>query len=346
MFRCINGRSTMSEEEESTEEMNPEPNTEAEAPSESSDKGLRDKFRLTPDEKIMKDVKPSIFAFTPMYFIALLILGVHLLFGWGENLAPDDPSVIASILLFLLDIGTYGEIGLVLVMLLITWFNRMLNGTTSGGWTTMFLFIVSITPFVLRLDDFLVQLFSDRETGFIPLDDFYYTFFGVAWSTLFLLFTIFYQRSFHYAITNHRVIFTQHLIIPGDGRRILFDNINEIRTQRTFMGALLGYNTIILDTGSQLGIGEDTMGAGVGTAGGGTSLEAGSIEGQVTKSILRRMFAFLTYQRTRKIDLPDPRYSFFCITNWKAVEGLLNEMHQRHSQSGILSDLKEQLTEN
>jgi len=137
----------------------------------------------------------------------------------------------------------------------------------------------------------------------------------------------------------------QHLIIPGDGRRILFDNINEIRTQRTFLGALFGYNTIICDTGSQLGIGEDAMSVSLGTSGGGDNSESTTIEGKVTKSIFRKMFAFITYQRSRKIDLPDPRFSFFCITNWKTIEQLLNEMHQRHSQSGILNELKDQIAE-
>ena len=77
----------------------------------------------------------------------------------------------------------------------------------------------------------------------------------------------------------------------------------------------------------------------------GAGSDSGSIESQVTKSFFRRMFAFLTYQRSRKIDLPDPRFSFFCITNWKVTEQLLNEMHQRHSQSGILNELKEQIAE-
>ena len=75
-------------------------------------------------------------------------------------------------------------------------------------------------------------------------------------------------------------------------RRILFDNINEIRTQRTFLGAIFGYNTIICDTGSQLGIGEDSMSVSVGATGGGTVSESGSVETQVTKSLIRRMFAF------------------------------------------------------
>ena len=108
---------------------------------------------------------------------------------------------------------------------------------------------------------------------------------------------------------------------------------------------MFGYNTIICDTGSQLGIGEDAMSVSVGTTGGGSSGESVTTEGQVAKSLFKKMFAFVTYQRSRKIDLPDPRISFFCITNWKAIEQLLNEMHQRHSQSGQLKDLKQQLTE-
>ena len=228
-------------------------------------------------------------------------------------------------------------------MLGVTWFNRMLNGSTSGKWTTIFLLIVAFTPPVLRLDDFIAWIMG-KDAGFIPLDDFSYSLFGIFWAALFTVFTVFYQRSFHYAITNHRVIFTQHLIIPGDGRRILFDNINEVRTQRTMMGAMFGYNTIICDTGSQLGIGEDAMSVSVGSAPSNTTTEVGA-DGQVTKNIFKKLFAFVTYQRTRKVDLPDPRFSFFCITNWKSIEQLLNEMHQRHSQSGQLKDLKEQLTE-
>ena len=86
------------------------------------------------------------------------------------------------------------------------------------------------------------------------------------------------------------------------------------------------------------------MSVSVGNAPSNSTTEVGA-DGQVTKNFIRKLFAFVTYQRTRKIDLPDPRFSFFCITNWKSIEQLLNEMHQRHSQSGQLKDLKEQLTE-
>lgn len=308
----------------------------------SNTESLTDKFRLTGDEEILKDVKPSFFAFLPMYLIALLVLGAHLLFAidWDTD---KDSSMIAKVMVFLIEIFDFGEIGFVIVMLTIAWFNRMLNGSTSGKWPTLFLLVVALTPPALRIDDFIAWI-MDKDSGFIPLDTFNYTMFGIFWAGLFTLFTIFYQRSFHYAITNHRVIFTQHLIIPGDGRRILFDNINEIRTQRTMMGAMFGYNTIICDTGSQLGIGEDSMSVSVGAAGNNATGDMPSADG-ASPGIFSRIFSFATYQRTRKVDLPDPRFSFFCITNWKAIEQLLNDMHQRHSQSGILNDLKDQIAE-
>ena len=306
--------------------------------SETTKAGLREKFRLTADENIMHDVKPSIFAFTPMYGVALLILFAH----WMFEIDWSGEGTMSQIIDGIIGFGKVGNFGFVLVMLAITWFNRMLNGSTSGKWTTVFLLVVTFTPMMLSIDNILETL-GIIESDFIPIDDFYYIGFGFFWSILFVVLTLFYQRSFHYAITNHRVIFTQHLIIPGDGRRILFDNINEVRTQRTFMGAILGYNTIICDTGSQLGIGEDAMAvtAGASNAGG----DSTNPETEVTKGIFRRFFGFITYQRTRKIDLPDPRFSFYCITNWKSVEKLLNEMHQRHSQSGMLSEIKQQLSE-
>ena len=323
--------------EEKTTEM---PSTDDVSKVETNDSkaGIREKFRLTNDEEILQDIKPSIFAFTPMYGVALLILFAH----WMFEMDWDDGTTMSSIIDGIISFGKVGNFGFVVVMLAITWFNRMLNGATSGKWTTMYLLVVTFTPMILSIDNILESL-GIIESGFIPLDEFYYLTFGLFWSVLFIVLTVFYQRSFHYAITNHRVIFTQHLIIPGDGRRILFDNINEIRTQRTFMGAMLGYNTIICDTGSQLGIGEDSMSVSAGATGGNS--DSTSPESEVARSIFKRMFAFITYQRTRTVDLPDPRFSFFCITNWKSVENLLNEMHQRHSQSGILNELKDQIAE-
>ena len=305
---------------------------------------LRKKFRLTADEEILKEIKPSPFAFISLYVVGLLMFLTHFLFSNIADLLlnpSEESNFVYDIMIFLID--HTGVFGFVLVMFLLTWFNRMMNGSTSGGWVTGYLLIWTFLPVILFLDDTIIAWISGHEDGFLPgFENYPFVIMGIISSTLFVVLIVVYQRSFHYAITNHRVIFTQHLIIPGDGRRILFDNINEVRTQRTLMGGLLGYNTILCDTGSQLNIGEESMGVSAGAApssGGGD----GMLESQLTKSFFFKTFAFLTYQRTRKVELPDPRYCFFSISKWKDIEQLLNVMHQRHSQSGILTELKEQI---
>lgn len=307
------------------------------------DEVLRKKFRLTADEEILKHIKPSPFAFISLYVVGVLMFLTHFLFSNIADLlldASEDSNFVYDIMILLID--HTGVFGFVLVMFLLTWFNRMMNGTTSGGWVTGYLLIWTFLPVILFLDDTIISWVFGKTDGYLPgFAEYPFMLMGIISSSLFTVLIIVYQRSFHYAITNHRVIFTQHLIIAGDGRRILFDNINEVRTQRTLMGGLLGYNTILCDTGSQLNIGEESMGvsAGAASSGGGD----GMLETQLTKSFFFKTFAFLTYQRTRKVELPDPRYCFFSISKWKDIEQLLNVMHQRHSQSGILTELKEQI---
>ena len=125
---------------------------------------------MTGDEEILKDVKPSIFAFVPMYLISLIILGAHLLFAIDWDASSDDNFMVKT-MVFLIELSDIGEIGFVLVMLGVAWFNRMLNGTTSGKWTTIFLLVVALTPPVLRLDDFIAWIMN-KDSGFIPLDEF------------------------------------------------------------------------------------------------------------------------------------------------------------------------------
>ena len=91
-----------------------------------SNESLREKFRLTGDEQILKDVKPSLFAFLPMYVIALVILGAHMLFAVDWDASSDD-NILVKVMIFLIELSDIGEIGFVLVMLSVTWFNRMLN---------------------------------------------------------------------------------------------------------------------------------------------------------------------------------------------------------------------------
>jgi len=287
---------------------------------------LRKRFRLTSDEEILMTRKPSFFAFIELYVIAALILGIHLLFGWAESFDTSESNAVVTILVWLLELSDFGNVGVVMALLLLTWLNRMFNLPGSNGWVTTFLLLVSLAPLIVEFEDIIVTTFTERDTGYIPLS-FNYTLFGILWCSLMVTFTLFYQNSFNYAITNHRVIYTQHLLIPGDGRRILYDNIREIRTQRTALGSILGYVTIITDTGNQLEIVEEGMSVSVGSTG--------------SKGIFKKLFAFFTYTRTSKIERPDAKYCFYQIRKWRDTENLLNEMHQKHSQSGVLADLKE-----
>ena len=86
-------------------------------------KALKDKFRLTQDEEILKDIKPSIFAFVPMYLIAITIFAVHWLFSvnWTSN---DDDNMFVKLMFELVNISKIGEIGVVIIMLGIAWFNQ------------------------------------------------------------------------------------------------------------------------------------------------------------------------------------------------------------------------------
>jgi hypothetical protein len=178
-------------EEETTEET-PEKEASEDAAVETS-ASLKQKFRLTSEEEILQDIKPSLFAFTPMYGIALLILFAHWMF---EMTWDSDGSTFSTIMQGIITFGKVGNFGFVIVMLAIAWFNRMLNGSTSGKWSTMYLLLVAFTPMVLSIDNIMESL-GIIETGFIPLDDFNYLSFGLFWSILFVALTIFYQRSFH-----------------------------------------------------------------------------------------------------------------------------------------------------
>jgi hypothetical protein len=306
------------------------------APANETNQKLRDKFRLTKDEEILKEIKPSVFAFTSNYVLGVWIILIHMVFnGNFESLLEGENVNFVFALAATLITGS-GVFGFTAFMFILAWFNRMMNGSSSGKWVSSYLTLITFIPTLLIIDSVI-------GNDYIPLiDEYNYGLAGWVTAGFFWAFTLFYQRSFHYAITNHRVIFTQHFFVPGDGRRILFDNINEIRTQRTMMGSMIGYNTIICDTGSELGVGSDTMGITAGAASGGGGSD-GSIEKMITKNLFKKFFAALSFQRTRKIDLPDPRHCFYCISKWKEIDGLLNEMHQRHSTSGVLTDLKESL---
>jgi len=324
-----------------------EKKTSEELESKESEK-LSKRFRLIPGEEIHLTKKPSIVAFTGMYALGALVLGLHILFARVKSLGDDSEGLEALVWAFM-DITTSKTMSFsfIFIMLFITWLNRLLNTSTSGRWVTLWLLLVSFTPLIIQIDDFIyfiTDLFGEGKGDFIGIDyDFYL--FGFAYTGLFCVLTFYYQNSFYYAITSDAVIFEHSFLLARSHRRILFDRISEVIVERSPTGTLLGFATVSILTDSGVGIVDETMGAGgaVSMPGSTDNANDGAAE-KAGKSFLRSFTALMFYQRTVKTVRPDPKHCFYSIRNWEKCKMLLNEMHKKHSQSNLLSDLKDSIT--
>ena len=311
---------------------------------------LANKFRLIAGEEIHMTKKPSIFAFIGMYGLGILVLGLHFMFGRADSLGEDSEGIMALIYAFI-DLTTSDTMSFsfILVMLFVTWMNRLLNTSTSGKWVTIWLLLVSFTPLIIQIDDFIffvTDLFGEGKGDFIGIDYNFYLF-GIAYTGLFFALTLYYQNSFHYAITSDAVIFEHSFLLSRSHRRILFDRISEVIVERTPVGTVFGYATVSILTDSGVGIVDESMGAAGAVNMPGTAESSDDTIGdQAKKSLLRSFVGILTYQRTIRTVRPDPKHCFYSVRNWDKCKMLLNEMHKKHSQSNLLSDLKESISSN
>ena len=338
-------------DEETVEEPTEEPAAEVkEDPAKNTNN--RDKYRLISGEEILEngEARPSTLAFLGMYILGALVFGVHLLFNNGID-AADDASFLLKLTATLINVTNWESlpIGFVLVMCFITWANRMLNISTSGRWVTMALLGITFLPVIISIDNVLsavAGLFGAEEGAynFIPIDNYNYLISGVVFLVAFWAFTYKYQRSFSYAVTTNAIIFQHAFLLSRSHRRILFDRISEVMVERTPMGTMLGYATVTIMTDSGIGLVEESIGVSAGTAPGTAAHTDDSTTTKVRKNILKKFFAFLTYQRTtRRVD-HDPRHCFYKIRKWEDIKLMLNEMHRKHSQSNMLEDIKSALS--
>lgn len=315
----------------------------------------RKKYRLIAGEEILEngEARPSTLAFLGMYILGALVFGVHVLFNNGLNPA-DDASILLKLTAKLIEL-TDSEtvpIGFVMVMLFVTWANRMLNISTSGRWVTTALLLTTFLPVLITIDDLvsLIAGFAGAEDGaydFIPFG-YNYLWAGLAFLALFWGLTFKYQRSFSYAVTTNAVIFQHAFLLSRAHRRILFDRISEVMVERTPMGTVLGFATVTIMTDSGVGLVEESVGVSAGAAPAASNKGTGeeSATEMVRKGLFKSLFAVLSYQRTtRRVD-PDPKHCFYKIRKWENIKMMLNEMHRKHSQSNMLEDIKSALTNN
>ena len=338
----------MSEDTEPTEEQNVQPDSNEKSEADNQE-AMKNRFKLIDGEEVLHVKQPSGVGFLNMYVLGLLVFGVHLIFHFRESLIGDDSGGLLKAIVWLMGLGgTAIPFGFVLVMGTITWFNRMLNSSTSGKWVTVWLLVATLLPVLIQIDGLIAlirDLFSDSDIERFLGFDYNFLISGIALTVSFWALVFYYQRSFDYAITSNAVIFKHAFLLSRAHRRILFDRISEVQVERTPMGTMTGYATLTILTDSGIGIVEESIGGSVGITPNVPSNENdGNVE-KTGKSIIRSFFALLFYQRTVRTVRPDPKHCFFKIRGWEDTKTLLNEMHKKHSQSTKLDNLAEILTQ-
>ena len=337
----------MSDDTGATEEPTVQTDSEEKSTA-NSQEAMKNRFKLIDGEEVLLTKQPSGVGFLNMYVLGLLVLGVHLIFHFRESLIGDDSGGLLKATVWLMGLGgTALPFGFVLVMGTITWFNRMLNSSTSGKWVTVWLLVATLLPVLIQIDgliEIIRDVFSDEEADRFLGFDYNFLIAGAVLTVAFWGLVFYYQRSFDYAITSNAVIFKHAFLLSRAHRRILFDRISEVQVERTPLGTMTGYATLTILTDSGVGIVEESVGGSVGISPNvSTNENDGNVE-KAGKSIIRSFFALMFYQRTIRTVRPDPKHCFFKIRGWEDTKTLLNEMHKKHSQSTKLDNLADILT--
>ena len=253
----------MSEDTEVTEEPTVQPDSDEKTKA-NDQEAMKSRFKLIEGEEVLLTKQPSGVGFLNMYVLGLLVFGVHIIFWKPDMLVNDESGGIAKAIVWLMELGgSKLPFGFVLVMASITWFNRMLNSSTSGKWVTVWLLIATLLPVLIQIDGLIAlirDLFSDTDVEPFLGFEYNFLFAGIALTLAFWGLVFYYQRSFDYAITSNAVIFKHAFLLSRAHRRILFDRISEVQVERTPVGTMTGYATLTILTDSGVGIVEESVG--------------------------------------------------------------------------------------
>ena len=156
----------MSEDTEPTEEQNVQPDSNEKSEADNQE-AMKNRFKLIDGEEVLLVKQPSGVGFLNMYVLGLLVFGVHMIFWKPDMLVDDESGGIAKAIVWVMELGgSKLPFGFVLVMATITWFNRMLNSSTSGKWVTVWLLIATLLPVLIQIDGLIAlirDLFSDAD---------------------------------------------------------------------------------------------------------------------------------------------------------------------------------------
>jgi len=270
---------------------------------------------------------PAAASMADKYILALAVLMVHVAFFLGELLDTPEgegqANFLLSALMWLID--TTGVLGFVICMLLLTKFNHYANFSTSGGWTTSWLLLTSCIPLVWKSIDIIEWIGGFVGSGFTnPLPAWNFSWFaplGVFSFLVLISFTILYQRSFQYAITDKRIHIRQSfLYFETSAHGISYQKVENLKADPTILGRLLGYGNIHVVTGSGVGLQVESLGIST----------ASSTEIREQPKGKRRALSFLlgwiTVQRNRTVEATDPADCLYGIRRPMDVYRLINEL--------------------
>jgi|TARA_B110000263_G_C15305896_1_gene510379 membrane protein YdbS with pleckstrin-like domain len=270
---------------------------------------------------------PATASMTDKYILALTVLLVHVVFFLGEILdSPDgegQANFLLSVVMWLID--TTGVMGFVICMLLLTKINHYANFSTSGGLTTSWLLVTCSIPLFWKLMDIFewIGIFVGSEfTNPLPMWNFsWFAPLGVFSFLVMVTFTLLYQRSFQYAITDKRIHIRQSfLYFETSAHGISYQKVENLKADPTILGRLLGYGNIHVVTGSGVGLQVESLGINTAT----TSEIREQSKGK--RRLLSFLMGWITIQRNRVVEATDPADCLFGIRHPMDVYRLINEL--------------------
>ena len=270
---------------------------------------------------------PATASMADKYILASFVLLVHIVFFLGEMLdSPEgegQANLILSLTMWLID--KTGVMGFVICMLFLTKINHFVNFSTSGGWTTSWLLVTSSIPIVWKLMGFIEWIAGLIGSDFTsPLPTWNFAWFaplGFFSFIVMVIFTILYQRSFQYAITDKRIHIRQSfLYFETSAHGISYQKVENLKADPTILGRLLGFGNIHVITGSGVGLQVESLGV--------SAANTSEIRERPTGRMktISLLVGWVTVQRSRNVEATDPADCLYGIRRPMDVYRLINEL--------------------
>ena len=269
---------------------------------------------------------PSFFSMAGHYFLATLILVIHLMFFWAAE-GPDvegegQANFAIGIFKWILDVS--GVLGFVVVLFAVAKINHYLNFSTSSRWTTTWLLLNGAIPLLMVVADLSGKVlgnFMEEIPDSPQWFQIYYLILGIFSSASMAALTVMYQRAFRYAITDRRIhIRKDFLYFDTSAHGISFDNIENLKVDPSIIGKVFGFGNVHMVTASGIGLREDESGIGAGLAANTDSTSEGG------KRLTRAAFGWISAQRQRTTVDQDPEDCLYGIRNPMGIYRLINEL--------------------